>query len=309
MKRALITGGSGFIGKAITDFLSELDYQVYVFDHYKPNGSHLHLQGSILNFDEVCTAVLNMDVVYHLAGLLGTTELLSKSAEAVDVNVKGTVNVFEACRLAGVKRLFYPTKPNDWLNTYSITKRAGEEFARMYRDIYGMDIRILRWLNAYGPGQKLYPIRKAVPIMIVQALLGVPVEVYGDSRQPVDLIYVDDLARITVGYMELDSGDSITRDTGCTVRMTVNEMAHLIKKLASSRSSIKHLPMRLGEDSSKHVQLLDGLTAADLLGISDSTTDIVQGLAKTIEYYRQLPQEVVDSALKYFYGKKAVPVL
>ncbi len=300
MKTALVTGGSGFIGTSLVEYLSKRAFQVYVFDRHCTNHSRMHRQGSILDFESIYDALQDVDVVYHLAGLLGTTELLRQSVEAIDVNIKGTVHVLEACRQAGVKQLFYPTKPNEWLNTYSVTKKAGEEFAQMYKDIYGLDVRILRWLNVYGPGQKLHPIRKAVPVMIFQALHNLPIEIYGKGTQPVDLIYSDDLARITVEYMEASAVEPRVRDTGCTVRMTVNELAELIKRLTSSWSAIAHLPMRPGEDADKPVSLLKTDTAAHLLGCNGMTTKVEEGLTKTIEYYTHLPKDIVNTIFERY---------
>jgi nucleoside-diphosphate-sugar epimerase len=114
----------------------------------------------------------------------------------------------------------------------------------MYARYFELDVRVLRWLNVYGPGQKAHPVRKAVPIMILQALHGRPIEVYGSGEQPVDLVYVDDLARVTVAYMQLESTGCETSDTGLTIRLTVNELAELIRRLTDSRSKIVHLPMR-----------------------------------------------------------------
>ena len=300
LKTTLITGGSGFIGQAISQQLTRDKDQVYIFEPSPKTDTQMQRRGSLLNFSDVSAAVQGIEVVYHLGGLLGTTELLRQSAEAVDVNIKGTVHVLEACRQVQIKRVFYPTKPNEWLNTYSITKKAGEEFAYMYRQIYGLDVRVLRWLNVYGPGQKIYPVRKAVPMMIFQALHGLPIEIFGDGEQCVDLIYKDDLARITTEYMALDRVKPLTRDTGCTIRMTVNALADLIKQMTLSPSVIRHLPMRPGEEPAKPVTLLAIETAADLLGLNHIATTIEEGLAATIKYYQDLLQATTDVVLAHY---------
>src|SRR5882672_8619247 len=145
MKRALVTGSSGFIGSALIKYLSGLQLEVFQFDtSYLP---HLpgHRRGSILNADELQHAMKGVDVVFHLAGLLGTSELLSRNIEAINTNIIGTVNLLEACYRCGVNRIFYPAIPNVWLNTYSITKKAAHDFARMYAQLYGLDVRTLRW--------------------------------------------------------------------------------------------------------------------------------------------------------------------
>jgi len=305
MKKALITGGSGFLGKALRHYLIEQGYEVFTFDTSYGNNTKDHLRGSVIQYADVESAVFGMDVVFHLAGLLGTTELLTQNLEAVDVNIKGTLNVLEACLRHGVKTIFYPTKPNEWLNTYSITKRAGEEFAQMYASLHKLDIRILRWLNAYGPGQKAYPIRKAVPVMIIQALAGVDIEVWGTGNQPVDLIFSQDLARNTVLYTLKEKGDAMVRDTGNSIRMTVNERAEMIQTMANSRARIKHLPMRLGENQAQPVQLLPSPTAADLLGLTASTTALEDGMSATIEYYARLSTQAHEAVLTFYYGRRA----
>lgn len=132
MAKAPITGG-GFLGKTLRHYLAIRDYQTIAFDTgYPADDSQDFRRGSILNVEDLDAATVGVDLVFHLAGCLGTSELLSRGQEAVDINIKSTVNVLEACVRHGVQTVFYPTKPNDWLNTYSITKKAGEEFAQLY---------------------------------------------------------------------------------------------------------------------------------------------------------------------------------
>ena len=303
MKRALITGGSGFLGKAMMQHLVENDYVVHTFDT-KPSKDEKHIQGDIRNYKDVKSALSGMDVVFHLAGVLGTTELLEQNELAIDVNIKGTVNVLEASLTQNVSTVFIPTKPDRWLNTYTITKKAAEEFAQIYSQIKGLDVRILRWLNAYGPGQKAFPVRKAVPIMIIQALENQDVKIWGDGEQKVFLNYTKDLARNTVLYTLKPNIDCIVRDTGNIVEMTVNELAQLIVKLSNSKSKITNHPMRLGEDPSKKLELFSEPTAADILGVTNDTTPIEEGMSSTIQYYKELPSQSRIDALE-FYGNKS----
>lgn len=302
MEKALITGGTGFLGDAIAKELEARDVEVVTFDlSYANKSGRPHFRGSILDIDDLNAAVQGgVSMVFHIAGVLGTSELMQQSGHAVDVNVRGTVNVLEVCRSHGISRIFYPTKPNEWLNTYSITKKAGEDFVRMYEAEFGLEARILRWLNAYGPGQKLQPVRKAVPVMILQAVHNLPVQIWGDGKQPVDLIYTDDLARVTVEYTLHDT-DGLVRDTGCTHRLSVNELAEAIVRLSRSSSEIVHLEMRQGEDPSKHVAPLVGSTAADILDLEKTKVPLEDGLLKTIAYYRGLTARAKESAIN-FYG-------
>lgn len=299
--RSLITGGTGFIGKAVAHELASLDAEVVIFDRsFNPVPNTIHRVGTILNQHDLVAASQDVDEIFHLAGVLGTTELLDQAELAIDANVKGTLNALEAARICGVSKFFYPSKPNEWLNMYSISKAAGEEICRLYAKRHSLDVKILRWLNAYGPGQKLYPIRKAVPLFILQALTHLPIEIWGDGTQRVDLIHVNDLAYITVAFTRSDSGGVKTFDTGLCHSVTVRALAELIIQLSGSRSRINFLPMRPGEDPEIQIPLLP--TATNELKAERSSIPLQQGLLETIEYYRALPQRDKERALRFYYG-------
>lgn len=297
MSKSCITGGNGFIGKAIATELAKQNKEVSIFDQT------LNPQHDILVFDSLFQELQDCDNVYHFAATLGTSELLEMNAVAVDINVKGTVNLLEASVKAGVSKILYPTKANVWLNTYTITKEAGEKFSQMYAQLYDIDVRIIRMLNVYGPGQKLYPVRKAVPIMILQALNNLPIEIYGNGQQIVELMYVEDVAKILVSYMDTPIKDSRIRDIGLTIRLTVNEMVSKIKQVVQSKSKILYLPMRKGEDSMYMGLQPEYPTLASQLGLENFATPLEEGLIKTINYYQSLPPVYVKNALS-FYGMK-----
>lgn len=301
---ALVIGGSGFIGRPICEMLRKSGVRVITYDlSYETEGQpYPHRRGSINDPTSLDAAMRGCDYVFHLAGVLGTSELIEQSVLAVEVNIAGTVHVLDACVRNRVRTVFYPTKPNTWLNTYSITKRAGEEFCAMYAREYGLDVRILRWLNAYGPGQKAYPVRKAVPVMILQALTNRDVQIWGTGEQPVDLIHIEDLARITVDYTLLGKSGPLTRDTGLSHRMTVNDLAKLIVEMTRSDSRITHLAMRKGEYQDIPVELLDKPYASDLVAADRKAVDLALGMEETIQYYRKIGAERTTDILNYYYA-------
>ncbi|MFT4100998.1 MAG: NAD(P)-dependent oxidoreductase [Burkholderiaceae bacterium] len=303
IRKALVIGGSGFIGKPICKALAKRGVNVTTYDlSYVEEAGYSHRRGSITDPVSLDAAMRGTDYVFHIAGVLGTSELIEQSALAVDVNVAGTVHVLDACVKNRVKTVFYPTKPNTWLNTYSITKRAGEEFCAMYAREHRLDVRILRWLNAYGPGQKAFPVRKAVPVMILQALENRDLQIWGSGEQPVDLIHVEDLARITVDYTLSAHQDVTTRDTGLSYRMTVNDMAAFIIKLTGSSSRIAHLPMRKGEDQDIPVELLRKPYAADLLPDGGGPVSLESGMSETIAYYAKIDSARRRDILDFYYA-------
>src|SRR5665648_205732 len=135
--KALVTGATGFIGKHLVKELLAQNYDVVGFDKNERNINTELVQGDIVsfNFDDVLEDV---DIVFHLAGLLGTTELFHRIIAAEKVNVMGTLNLLESMRKNGVKKLVFTSKPNIWrYNAYTITKENCERFIEMYKEIYG----------------------------------------------------------------------------------------------------------------------------------------------------------------------------
>jgi nucleoside-diphosphate-sugar epimerase len=207
--RTVVVGGQGFLGGAIVaDLLARGDV-VTVFDQMADSatcdvmfgpGSVRVARGDIRDPAALQMAFKDAEEVYHLAGVLGTSELEDSVLGAIHVNVIGAVNVFDAAIACRVPVVFFPSKPNVWLNTYTVTKYAAEQFARLYTMHRSVRIPSLRYFNAYGPRQSIVPIRKLVPTFAVQAMKGLPLTVYGEGDQMVDLIFSVDLARLTVDF-------------------------------------------------------------------------------------------------------------
>lgn len=310
--KTVVTGGSGFIGSFIAEELVKRGDNVVVVDvvppTYELEGIEFKL-GNTLYPETLRSAFEGADEVYDVAGVLGTEELMMDNGRAIDTNIKGTFNCLELARTHGIKRFFYPTKPNDWLNTYSITKVAGEKFCDMYRQVYGLDITVLRWFNAYGPRQHLYPIRKAVPLFIIQALYDMDLEVFGDGEQTVEMVYVEDMAKVVIDATRSSLGNRAGKvlDLGSgqvyTVNQLCNEIIRVVNKYFRSpdnptKSKIKHMPMRQGEPLRTHI-------AAELEPLRMymdpiAYTELETGLVKTISYYRELSEREVSLALNYF---------
>lgn len=229
--RSIVVGGMGFLGGAVVDALLERGDTVGIVDNRgtrrerdrrfgatRVRGWH----GDILDQATLAPAFAGADEIYHFAGRLGTSELEEDIHGAIAANITGAVNVFEAAIAAGVTVVFYPSKPNVWLNVYTITKAASEDLARLYAANHSLRIRSLRYFNAYGPWQATGPIRKIIPTFAQQALRGEPLTIYGDGQQTVDMIHAEDIGRITVDYTRahaddqaLDCGRSSRRRARC----------------------------------------------------------------------------------------------
>lgn len=303
--RCVVTGGSGFIGQWIVRELArDPGTQVTIFDIVAPDCDIVlpknvkWVEGDIRYMDEVLAVTRQTDEVYNIAGALGTSELINTSRRATDTNVLGTLNVLEAARINGLGRVFYPTKPNDWLNTYSISKFAGEQYALMYQQVHKMNVCVLKWFNAYGPRQHPYPVRKLIPTMCLQAIHGQPMTVYGNGEQTVDLIDVRDIANVAVNCTRNHGRVPKVLDVGSGVAMTVNSVAEMLKGIAGTQlSHIRYKAMRAGEPEQSDIQAdvvaLRSIMDLDLRPIGD-------GLRETLDYYRHVPEAVVRNSFQYW---------
>ncbi len=280
--KMLLTGGTGFIGSHMADALEERGWNVLLFDRK---------QGWDVT-DQACvySAALDCDAMINLAGVLGTHELNEASAieEAVRVNVLGTLNCLNVARGLGLPMLQI-AKPNLWLNTYSITKQASEDFARLYAAELGTRVWIVRWFNVYGPGQHYGLPQKLGPTAIVRALRGEPIPVFGDGYQTADHIYVKDAVDAALAVFDCDDVVGIPVDVGTGVETTVNVFVRMVRRQTGWQSGVEFLPMRSGEAEHASVKA-DTEILKDIVGWSPKYS-LEEGLTETVAWYREnLPE-------------------
>ncbi len=272
----LITGGSGFIG---THLSNKLEGKITVYDLKPPVSSSVtYVQGDIRS-TKIDQVIAQTDVVLHLAGLLGTHELVEKVKEAISVNIEGSVNVMESCSRHN-KKLVLISKPNIWPNTYSITKAANEQFAEMYRIEKGLKHIVIKWFNAYGPGQPTFAesgIRKVIPTWFTDE----NIEIYGDGSQTMDLIHTTDIAESTqILLNNLDAILGKTFQVGSGTEVTVEEVANIVASMTGKK--IIHLPMRPGE--TPNTRLKADITEIAKLGWKPRVS-LEEGLRETYDWY------------------------
>lgn len=280
--RSLVTGATGFIGKHLVRELIRKGHEAIAFDKKQENVGTEFVQGDIVsfNFDEVLGDV---DVVFHLAGLLGTTELFHRIIEAEKVNVLGTLNLLESMRRNDVEKIVFTSKPNVWrYNVYTITKENCERYLEMYREIYGFKVVITRPFNVYGPDEALREYRKAIPYFIVAALRNEPLEIFGDGEQTMDAIYVEDTVEALIRCAEKLPKETV--EIGSSEPIKVNDLAEKIVKLTESKSEIVYKPMRKGETSPRYICANGNMKR--LLGFKPRII-LKEGLRRTIKWYKE----------------------
>jgi nucleoside-diphosphate-sugar epimerase len=278
--RTLVTGAAGFVGKHLVRKLLAKGHEVIAFDKRECNLRTKTIRGDVASFDfeEI---LKDVDVVFHLASLLGTAELFHRIIEAERVNVLGTLNLLEAMRRKEVNKILFTSKPNVWRhNPYSITKETCERYLEMYRCVYGFQSVIVRPYNIYGPEEELVEYRKAIPYFIIAALRGEPLEIFGKGEQTMDAIYIDDAVEALVRSAEVAPKETV--EIGSSKPVKVKHLAERILDLTHATSPIVHVPMRRGEENACEIRANGSISR--LIGFLPRIT-LDEGLKKTIAWY------------------------
>lgn len=265
----LVTGGSGFIGSNIVDFLLSTENEVIVIDNessdahdkFYYNLKATYYKHSVVDYD-MCSEVFKLhkpDYVLHLAAEARIQNCIEDPTKAYETNLMGTLNMLALCKKYEVKRLVLSTTsaiyglkntgplheemPADCLNSYSLSKWNAEHACKIYSSMYGVDTVCLRYFNVYGPHQPIKgPYAPVIGIFSKQLLSNEPLTVVGDGEQTRDYIHVSDVVRANVmatKYQGQLNGEVF--NVGTNKAYSVNEIA---KKLSTN---IKYLPPRNGE--------------------------------------------------------------
>jgi nucleoside-diphosphate-sugar epimerase len=185
--------------------------------------------------------------VIHLAGALGTSELFGHERDAADVNILGALAVADACRTRRIPMVWIGTGHAGQPNVYAITKLCAQDLLLAAYD----NVTVVKAYHAYGPGQASFPphgkghVRKIMPSFVNRALTGMPLEIHGDGSNVIDLIHVDEVARILVDAVDGPRG--VVLEAGTGVGLDVRSVAESVIQMTGSCSEIVHLPMRPGE--------------------------------------------------------------
>ena len=315
VKRVLVAGGAGFIGSHLVNRLLAEAFEVIAVDNLitgsLANIAHVreHAGFTFIHHD-VCEPLAiagPLDWVLNLASPASPIDYLKLPLETLKVGALGSLSLLELARSKGAKYLFastsevygdplvHPQEESYWGNVnpigprsvYDEAKRYGEAATMAYLREYGVDTRIVRIFNTYGPRNRVDDGR-VVPSFINQALRGEPLTVFGDGSQTRSFQYVSDLVD---GIRRLmDSSVTEPVNIGNPSELTVLDFARLILKLTGSQSSVVHRP--LPQDDPK-VRRPDISLAKTFLSW-EPRIPIETGIAETIRWY--LKQQELRSA-------------
>jgi nucleoside-diphosphate-sugar epimerase len=303
-KRIGITGVAGFIGSNLADRLLGEGYDVVGFDNLAygvreqvPDGVRFHevdIRGR-----EIYERFRGLDVLFHLAAKNCIADCQEDPLETSDVNVTGTVNVFEAARRADVGKVVYaessalyegsqtlPTPESDVhpQSFYAVSKFAGMAFADAYRRFYGLRTTALRYFGVYGPRQDYR--RTIPPVMsafIIKLLRGERPVIYGTGEKRRDFIYVDDVNDFHLRCIGDERTEGEAYNLGTGVNYSVREIYDEIATQLGTSIEPEFRPDLPGEAQEN----LADISAARALGW-EPRIDLHEGLARSIEYIERV---------------------
>ena len=311
MKTSLVTGGAGFIGSHLCDALLAAGHKVIAVDNLvtgsekniaeakkNPNFSFIHqdIISGAPDYPE------HVDFVFNLASPASPEDFKTLAEEIALVNSVGTINMLRYAKEHNARYLEastsetygdpkeHPQKETYWGNVnpngiracYDESKRFAEAITMVYVRKYGLDARIIRIFNTYGPRMRKDDGR-VVSNFINQALEGKPLTMYGDGTQTRSFCYVSDLVSGIMKMMLTDNLKGEVLNLGNPGEYTVRELAEKVKALTGTASPITQGP--LPEDDP--VKRKPDITKANTLLGWEPVVTIDEGLKKTIEYYRQ----------------------
>lgn len=279
--RYIVTGGAGFIGSHLVDALIERGDEVIVIDNLATgkkenlNPRAKFIEADICDYEKIAPHFKGADGVFHLAALPRVQLSIEKPIETHRANVLGTINVLTAARDNKVKRVVYSASSSAYgnqstlplkeemaprpMSPYGLQKLEGEEYCRLFNELFGVETICLRYFNVYG--SRMADEGSYVTVIAIfsrQKKNGEKLTITGDGTQTRDFTHVSDVARANLATMESDKvGKGEIINIGAGGNKSVNEVAALIG------GNVEYIPARKGEP---HDTLADISRAKLLLG-------------------------------------------
>lgn len=319
--RILVTGGAGYIGSHLVDRLMEKGHHVFAIDnlftgkvdnitHHLGHERFTFVNEDILHRETMEWLVQQVDLIYHLAAVVGVQHVLNNPLKVIMTNVRGTERVLEIAykywrkvviasssevygKSEGVPlaeeddSILGPTAVGRW--SYALAKAIDEHLAFIYHS-RGLPTAIIRYFNSYGPRLDPRGYGSVVAKFISQALSGKPLTVLDDGRQTRCFTYVDDTVRGTVLAATLPQAEGLAFNIGSDYETSILELARLIIQLTDSSSRVRNVSYEKAfgpgfEETRRRVP--DVRRAYEVLGFK-AQVQLEEGLQRTIDWFRQI---------------------
>ena len=302
----LITGGAGFIGSNIASQLAAKNEQVRVLDNFS-SGRRENLislppeveiiEGDVRDYWTVVQAVEGIDYVLHQAALPSVPRSIENPLTSNAVNIDGTLNVLEAAKNAGVRKLVFASSSSVYgeseelpkhegmapspLSPYAITKLTCENYCRVYWELYRFPTVSLRYFNIFGPRQDPKSQYAAViPKFVTSLLRDVSPTVYGDGEQSRDFTYIDNCVEANIRAATNDDMVGRQYNVACGGRYTLNQLLDVLREIIGVSTPAEYTDPRPGD-------ILHSYAAIDDIESHGyrATVSFEEGLRRTVEHF------------------------
>lgn len=309
-KKALVTGGAGFIGSHIVEECLKMGLEVVSIDNYFA-GKHENLKGlhekftglkevdcDVTDYEGLKKVMDGVDIIFHEAASKKTI-CLNDPRKDLLINAGGTFNILELARDFKIKKVvhastgsvygeakYFPQDEEHPLNPtsyYGVSKLAGEKYVRAFCDLYDMDCTILRYFHVYGPRQEASDVGGVVPIFGRRVLNGQSPRIYGDGSQERSFTYVNDVVGINMLVAEAEGTKGEAYNCASGISVTVEELAQLVKKYLK-REDLENIYEEWTIGDIKHFNVSN--EKIKKLGFKFKTS-FEQGLLETIDWLRE----------------------
>ena len=307
--RTLVTGGAGFIGSHLVDALIGEGHSVAVLDNLSSGrADNLKHQPSVELVegdvrDERVEGIVDKlapEVIFHLAAQIDVRKSVEDPIADARVNILATINLAEAARKAGVRKIVHTSSggsiygtpdtfpvdesfPVDPHSPYAASKLAGEQYLGTFRHLYGIQASYIAPANVYGPRQNPHGEAGVVAIFSENLLRGKPTKIFGGGTNTRDYVYVGDVARAFV-LAARERGDGTRFNIGTSVETTDRDLHSLVAKHADAPDTPQDFPPRLGDVPRSS---LSYARAREVLGW-EPTVMLDEGVARTVDYFRTM---------------------
>jgi UDP-glucose 4-epimerase len=307
MKKWFVTGGAGFIGSHVVDALVARGDDVVVYDDLSTgkksnlDGSPAQLMiGDLRDGEGLAKAIQGCTNIVHLGALGSVPRSISDPITTNAVNIDGTLNVLEAARNAGIDRIVYASSSSIYGNTptlpkhegmsfsprspYALSKVTGEEYGRIFSDVYGMSVVALRFFNVFGPRQRPDSQYAAViPRWIDSLIKNESPTVYGDGGQTRDFTYVANNVEAVIAASLADSKDVAGRafNIACGSRFSLLELLDHLNAALSTKVTPVFSEPRTGDVRDSHAAID---AAHKAFGYSPKV-DFETGIQETVRWF------------------------
>jgi UDP-glucose 4-epimerase len=306
--RILVTGGAGFIGSHLVEALLENGYGVRVLDDLSTgklanlpvDRAHLSLiVGDVADAPTVARALKDCSAVVHLAAVASVQASVEDPVATHQSNFIGTLNICEAMRQAGLRRVVFASSaaiygnngegtaitedtPKAPLTPYAADKLASEHFLDFYRRQHGLEPVILRFFNIYGPRQDpSSPYSGVISIFSERAKKQLPVTVYGDGEQTRDFVYVEDLVKVLVQAVKESEPSGEPVNVGFNRSTSINELAATLSTLLERPLAVNYAAPRSGDirhSRANNQRLLERFRFAEPTCFADGLGQLLRSL-------------------------------